>query len=353
MSKYEKHLREYTVVGATAVFQPIVSKGFVDFYGGSYEIISMVKDGFFYHCEIPEERLGAARQFLKRVSEGKVDLEYEYNKFSDLADKYLNFIEDNNFSLETIIKFFNYYKLLINTAVASMDCIDVIDELPLDKQQDFLTWAEKTRKKEEPVYKNGEMVFMPKYLDWLSKNYLKNYSAEELRYLVCTELVDFVEKNKDLPSPADLRDRKKLFYIRQYPVGGLEFFAESKAQEQIDLKKLDKKVDSVIQEFKGVVAFIGKVSGSVRIIRSLSDMSKFKEGEVLVASMTEPAYLPIMKKASAFITDEGGMLCHAAIVARELKKPCIIATKIATEVLKDGDMVEVDAENGIVKKLSS
>jgi len=59
--------------------------------------------------------------------------------------------------------------------------------------------------------------------------------------------------------------------------------------------------------------------------------------------------LPAMNKASAFITDEGGITCHAAIVARELGKPCIIGTKIATKVLKDGDEVEVNADKGIVK----
>ena len=58
-----------------------------------------------------------------------------------------------------------------------------------------------------------------------------------------------------------------------------------------------------------------------------------------------------MKKAAAFVTDEGGTLCHAAIVARELNKPCVIGTKIATEIFKNGDMVEVDAERGIVRKV--
>lgn len=65
--------------------------------------------------------------------------------------------------------------------------------------------------------------------------------------------------------------------------------------------------------------------------------------------MTDPSFLPVMKQAIAFITDEGGVLCHAAITARELKKPCIIGTKIATKVLKDGDLVEVDANHGIIK----
>ena len=71
----------------------------------------------------------------------------------------------------------------------------------------------------------------------------------------------------------------------------------------------------------------------------------------MVSSMTVPDFLPAMKRASAFVTDEGGITCHAAIIAREMKKPCIIGTKIATQVLKNGTEVEVDANNGVVKIL--
>ena len=67
--------------------------------------------------------------------------------------------------------------------------------------------------------------------------------------------------------------------------------------------------------------------------------------------MTRPDFMPLMRKAKAVITDEGGITCHAAIVSRELGIPCIIGTKIATKVLKDGDMVEVDANKGIVRKI--
>jgi pyruvate,water dikinase len=67
--------------------------------------------------------------------------------------------------------------------------------------------------------------------------------------------------------------------------------------------------------------------------------------------MTRPDYLPAMQKASAFVTDEGGITCHAAIIAREMKKPCIIGTKIASKIIKDGDMVEVDADKGVVRIL--
>ena len=81
------------------------------------------------------------------------------------------------------------------------------------------------------------------------------------------------------------------------------------------------------------------------------ESASFQDGSVLVTGMTRPEFVPLMKRASAIITDEGGITCHAAIVSRELKKPCIIGTKIATQVLKDGDLVEVDADNGVVRIL--
>jgi phosphohistidine swiveling domain-containing protein len=100
---------------------------------------------------------------------------------------------------------------------------------------------------------------------------------------------------------------------------------------------------------RGQPANGGKVSGKVRLLKSRENMEEVLEGEIIVSPMTTPEFLPAMKKAAAFVTDEGGLLSHAAIVARELKKPCVVGTKIATQVLKDGDFVEVDADSGIVK----
>lgn len=101
----------------------------------------------------------------------------------------------------------------------------------------------------------------------------------------------------------------------------------------------------------GQMAFVGRVRGRVKIVLDPVKSAHFKPGDILFADMTRVEYLPIMKKAGAIVTDAGGLLCHAAITARELKKPCIIGTKIATKVFKDGDLVEVDAERGIVKKV--
>ena len=102
----------------------------------------------------------------------------------------------------------------------------------------------------------------------------------------------------------------------------------------------------------GVVASKGPRSiytGTAKIILSVGSKNEVEKGDFLVANMTTPNYIVQMRKAKGFITDEGGVTCHAAIVAREMNKPCIIGTKIATKVLKDGDLVEVDANKGVVK----
>lgn len=100
---------------------------------------------------------------------------------------------------------------------------------------------------------------------------------------------------------------------------------------------------------KGQVGSRGKVTGKVKIIRDFhAEMSRFKKGEVLVTGMTRPEFVPLMKIASAIVTDEGGITCHAAIVSRELGIPCVIGTKIATKKLKDGDVVEVNADKGTI-----
>ncbi len=101
----------------------------------------------------------------------------------------------------------------------------------------------------------------------------------------------------------------------------------------------------------GTVANIGKVVGPVRIIMNPDEFYKMKQGDILVTSMTRPDFMPILKKAAAIVTNEGGITCHAAIVSRELNIPCIIGTKIATKVFKDGDMVEVNANHGAVNRV--
>lgn len=100
---------------------------------------------------------------------------------------------------------------------------------------------------------------------------------------------------------------------------------------------------------KGIAAGSGVAKGIVKVVSEVHDISKFKEGNILVAEMTEPSMVIMMNKAAAIVTDKGGLTCHAAIVSRELGIPCVVATKKATKVLKDGLKVRVDGTKGEVR----
>lgn len=116
-------------------------------------------------------------------------------------------------------------------------------------------------------------------------------------------------------------------------------------------KGLKKTVDKNLKQLSGQTAQPGLAKGRVKIIIRAKDMSKMAKGDILVSIATDPDIVPAMKKAAAIVTEQGGITSHAAIVSRELGIPCVIGTKIATKILKDGDLVEVDANRGIVKKL--
>ncbi|NTV41330.1 MAG: hypothetical protein HGA61_03605 [Candidatus Moranbacteria bacterium] len=121
---------------------------------------------------------------------------------------------------------------------------------------------------------------------------------------------------------------------------------EAITAREAELKQETKRVD----QFRGIVAMKGKVTARVKVCNGVNDaIEKLKSGEILAVGMTTPDYAPVMRIAGAIITNEGGITCHAAIVSRELGIPCIVGTKIATQVLKDGDLVEVDADNGVVR----
>lgn len=119
-----------------------------------------------------------------------------------------------------------------------------------------------------------------------------------------------------------------------------------------DMKKYVGWILPVTDKFRGIPVSRGIVKGKVIIIMHSDSINKMKDGHVLVCPMTNPDYMPVIGKAKAIITDDGGVLCHAAIISREFKIPCIVGTRVATKVLKDGDLVEVDADKGIVRKLT-
>ncbi|MCX6806716.1 MAG: PEP-utilizing enzyme [Candidatus Berkelbacteria bacterium] len=120
---------------------------------------------------------------------------------------------------------------------------------------------------------------------------------------------------------------------------------EAKKFADREFKQNYEQIDSI----EGMSASKGKAKGKVKIIFGESQFSKMKKGDILVTHMTSPRYMSAIARCSAIITDEGGLTCHAAIISREMKKPCIIGTKIATKILKDNDLVQVNANTGEIK----
>ena len=112
-----------------------------------------------------------------------------------------------------------------------------------------------------------------------------------------------------------------------------------------------KSLEKASTELKGMPGCPGKVTGKVKLIHSSQDIHNFNQGEILVAKATCVDYVMIMKKASAIVTEFGGITSHAAVVSRELGVPSVIGVKNVTSLLKDGDIIEVDANSGFIKKI--
>jgi phosphohistidine swiveling domain-containing protein len=173
-------------------------------------------------------------------------------------------------------------------------------------------------------------------------------SLIQLRYFAYDEvMVALKGKGKLDANVANERLRGCIYHFLD---GKHEIFCGKGMEKWLKLLPKEEKLGE-ISELKGDCASPGKVRGIVRIVMNAKDIGKVKEGDILVSFSTNPQMVPGMKKAGAIVTDQGGITCHAAIVSRELKIPCIIGTKIATKALKDGELVEVDATNGIVRKI--
>jgi len=207
--------------------------------------------------------------------------------------------------------------------------------------EDF-TWWQDERKR--ATYLNIEIG--SKILREVSRR--TRYKFDFLRCALPNEVEDILMESR--PSKQELKNRLAGCAAVCSRQGSRVFIGS-------DINKIKKiilgnKKLSEIQDFRGLSASTGRAIGTVKIVKSATEIGKVKQGDILVAVMTRPDYVVAMKKAAAIVTNEGGITSHAAIVSRELGIPCIIGTKIATEVLKDGDLVEVNANHGWVRKLN-
>ena len=255
--------------------------------------------------------------------------------------------EDYGYSDGDIVKFYQEIEIkkTINLARDAKDNKNKLNKLLLKCQTDkriceiisLINYNVYFRTLRMEKICKGLALLTPMY-DYLMTQF--NYSRKEVGNLTKEEILDFFQNNITPPKRA------------LHP--GMLYTAKSRrpltSQEVRQFEKRFRRKNDV-EEFKGNIARQGVVRGIVKIVTSNNDLSKVRPGNILVSQFTRPDYLSAIKKSAAIITNDGGITCHAAITAREFNKPCVIGTKIATQVLHDGDVVEVDANRGIIKVL--
>jgi phosphohistidine swiveling domain-containing protein len=261
------------------------------------------------------------------------------------GEKVTKFINTHKYQNLDPVSFHQYWQILgeyFNYHINLKYVIDYLNDKQLAK---YLPILEKARIKTELVPRHAE-DFIQQFAGHLA---VKAGYSKDLMLCVTGAEINKYFLTKKLPKVSELKSRYTSGSL-VYGQKSYKIFTGKKTQQ---IKKFTE-VTKNLKQAKGQLAYPGLVIGKVKVILNpLKENKKFKKGDVLITGMTRPDYLPLMNLASAVVTDAGGLLCHAAITARELKIPTIIGTKIATKVFKDGDLVEVDANKGIVRKISN
>jgi phosphohistidine swiveling domain-containing protein len=248
---------------------------------------------------------------------------------------------------------------------------EVLDELDKEIKVDLKYYEDLKQKKQNILDKHKPskeildiIYFFNKLSYWreirkemsLKINYFLNRIIEEIADRL-NKPVELLNKSCSSEGSRFFEDKNFLDELKQRQ----EYWCSFKENDEFSLLGGEKALP-YIKEFealadpsrklKGTTACKGKVTAKVKVLFGEKDFPNFNKGDIIVAVMTRPEYVPLMEKASAIITEEGGITCHASIISRELKIPCMVGVQNATTYLKDGDLVEVDADNGTVKKVS-
>lgn len=267
------------------------------------------------------------------------DSRHYAEELSDLSKKNLKFLQAE------------YEKLRDYSKIRNREIDQIVKKYKLSKQdlQLFIDFglALDARNEAEYILSFNSFFLLPIYKEIARRLSL---SIKQVRMLEETELTACVRGQKDVNKL--LNERRKMFaWGFDEKMEKIIFLNQSEALRIFDF--VEKHAQGAVPDNQkaGITASPGKAQGRVSIILTPELNHKVKEGDILITQATTVDYLPAMKRAVAFVTEVGGLTCHAAVVAREFGVPCIVSLKNATKIFKDGDLVEVDANKGIVRKI--
>ncbi len=210
------------------------------------------------------------------------------------------------------------------------------DHFEIDKKSFQIVTKRKGNQDKKMVYKNKDNVVIP-----LNKKEQESWKISDEEAIKLAKIGRKLENHYLKPQDVEwsIDSDGHLFIVQTRPVTTMD---------EIN-KKLSQKANVIGDpDLKGAAASPGVAEGHAKIIATQKDAASFKEGEILVAKMTSPDLVPIMKKSAAILTQEGGLTSHAAIVSRELGKPCIVGINGLLDKVKNGQFLTVDANKGYI-----
>jgi phosphohistidine swiveling domain-containing protein len=302
---------------------------------GLSQIFVVFKNGVAF-SRLPEDEYRELGEHLTEKAQDESFLKKWTTQFKELADIV---VRETPLATEAFINKFADLLPHLQAYGAHNAATKIVFDVGYDKlSREAKELLEDARKYSETFYKE-DAERLEKAIGFIAEE--SGYPHKEIYMLTYDELGHY-QDSQDLPSHEALQARWGTLGVYFTRAGSVFLSADEVALIEED------RAGQSVQEIAGRTAYKGKVIGKCRVVLDYKN-ADIEEGDILVTGMTDPQFISLMKKAGAIVTDGGGMLSHAAIVARELKKPCVIGTKIATQVLRDGDMVEVDANNGIVR----
>jgi phosphohistidine swiveling domain-containing protein len=258
-----------------------------------------------------------------------------YNTFDELLKYYQGKYKINNG--KDLKKFYQLWFQWWSPMAIIMVAAD-LSSIPENIKSDAMEIRSKTQKYTDA----GDRIFV----DYLIKRFPKLYKFTNV--LTPEEVFDFPESISQNTLNLIAKRLNGCALINGKLVLKKDILRELRKQK-LALEKIAINKDTPI--IYGTSASNGFVKGKTRVVIEKDEYSKLKKGEILVTHMTSTDRIFEIKKALGIVTDEGGLSSHASIISRELNKPCIVGTKVATKILKTGDLIEVNANLGQIKIL--
>lgn len=320
--------------------------------GIKIRVFTYVKEELHYQCVFENEVTELRKRFEKAKKE-KEQVNYVLTIYDDFykevpkLENYLDKVEGADFSkfsneeVITAIKKFADLWTAITTQIWYAVFLDIWYPLPHEHKA-AKEVAAKARDKTGHLHDRSNLTERKLYAEAAKR------LGIDVNFLFPAEIIDALANRV---SYAEEIKKRKQFCVTASVEGTYKIYSDPKAREFFEKYQPPSVGTEAKKELRGAPACNGRVSGVVRVIRRDKDFDKFKEEEVLVALQTMVHYLPIMKKAKAILTEFGGLTSHAAIVSRELSKPCVVGIPNLLASVQDGDKVEVDADSGNIRIL--